>query len=84
MVDPVHNIKKRFVNFNKWDEGLFASRSPHCSPVLRCKVAVHGFWKIEDFPECNTWGIEPKGSLGPDRWRLVLNPPKGVTQKLER
>jgi two-component system chemotaxis response regulator CheB len=25
IIDPVHNIKKRFVNFNKWDEGLLAS-----------------------------------------------------------
>jgi hypothetical protein len=44
MADPVHNIKKRFVNFNKWEEGLLASRSPHCSRDLRCKVAVGSLW----------------------------------------
>jgi hypothetical protein len=36
MVNPAHNIKKRFDNFNKWDKGLLASRSPHCSRALRC------------------------------------------------
>jgi hypothetical protein len=34
MVDPVHNIKTRFAIFNKWDEGLLASRSPHFSGAL--------------------------------------------------
>jgi hypothetical protein len=54
MVDPVHNIKKKFVNFNKWDKGLLASRSAHCFTALRCKVAVHRLWKNHDFPECST------------------------------
>lgn len=42
MVDPAHDIKKRFINFNKWNRGVLASRSPHC---LRSKVAVGAFWK---------------------------------------
>jgi hypothetical protein len=45
MVDPVHNIKKRFVSFHKWDEGLIASPIAsllHGSPLQKSRSIGYG------------------------------------------
>jgi hypothetical protein len=44
MADPVHNIKKKFVNFNNWEQGLLASRSLHSPGISAAKVAVGSLW----------------------------------------
>jgi hypothetical protein len=54
MVDPVHNIKKRFVSFHKWDEGLIASPIAsllHGSPLQK-------LWKTATFRSAARGGAQ--------------------------